>query len=156
MARCVQMGVWKWSEAEGSNGLCGNVHESSSSRCLTRGGSGVGLSRWAPTSTSYSLGQEVSGWLLPLAARTLATAPWILGIVLWALPLEMARPGGRSMFLAPGGLRRWTGQGGAPGAARSPLGVGDPQIAQAVGIGSVWLPPGPSPLVMPAPYQDDP
>lgn len=63
---------------------------------------------------------------------------------------------GRSMFLAPGGLRRWTGQGGAPGAARSPLGVGDPQIAQAAGTGSVWLPPGPSPLVMPAPYRDDP
>lgn len=93
MARCVQMGVWKWSEAEGSNGLCGNVRDSSSSRCLTRGGSGVGLSRWASTSTSYSLGQEASGWLLPLAARTLATAPWILGIVLWALPLEMAQLG---------------------------------------------------------------
>lgn len=49
---------------------------------------GSGLSGPQPP-PDCSLGQEVE-WM---AARALATAPWILGIVVWALPLGRTQPG---------------------------------------------------------------
>lgn len=68
---------------------------------------------------------KLSGWLLPLAVRVLATAQWITKVVPWALPLEKAQ-------CATGvGLTPVGGPGGDeqvfPEAARSPVWVGIPQ-----------------------------
>ena len=50
--------------------------------------------------------RKLGGWPLPLAARALAPAPRILGILPWALPLEGVQPRGRSQFLASVGMVR--------------------------------------------------
>lgn len=73
--------------------------------------------------------RKLSGWLLPLAARALATAPWILGIVLWALPLGRTQPGiGVLLALGgAGGVQDEMNSRGSPGAA--------PQISQTWGHG---------------------
>lgn len=100
----------------------------------------VALGCW-PRSVGLNLHQAIpwdrklGGWLLPLAASTLATALWILGIVPWALLLERARPGGRRWFLASvGGVREEMDSRNAARAGRSPVGVGSPQGSQSLGI----------------------
>lgn len=101
--------------------------------------------------------RKLGGWPLPLAARALAPAPRILGILPWALPLEGVQPRGRSQFLASVGMvRQRMDSGGASVDPRSPLGTGNPQRSQAWGTGGMSLPPGPSLPVMPASCQPSP
>lgn len=73
-----------------------------------------------------------SGWLPPLAARTLATAPWVLSTVPWALPVGRALPG-LGVILIPVGIQDKIKGRGSTGATRSPVGVGSPQRSQASG-----------------------
>lgn len=99
---------------------CVEMRVRNGSRCLGRGGSRQAIP-WV---------RKLRGWLLPLEATALATAPWILGI---NSSLGPAPGKGQAWGRLLWGLQDEMNYRGSLGSARSPAGMGNPQRSWAWG-----------------------
>lgn len=154
---CCALGAKVWCESQQLHPTCGcgggtvcrwdhrwswavGVHVSDSTDTWVEGPWGVSLS--GLSLHQLFLGSGAQRWLLPLAVRALVTACDLGKSLLWALPMEKACCGA--------GGQEWVFQGlqGASSPRQTDLRPG--------GSGGMWQPPGPSPLVMPAPHWDGP
>lgn len=96
---------------------CVEMHVSNGSQCLGGGGSRQAIP-WV---------RKLRGWLLPLEATALATAPWILGI---NSPLGPASGKGQAWGRLLWGLQDEMNRRGSPGSVG---GTGNPQRSRAWG-----------------------